>query len=146
MLFRCAPLFSSHPPRPADGPACTSVQGLCPFVDAADLRISRVHESRTSPIAEENPVNPAQSCLYSPDWVCEIVSPGHERKDTLKLFLLLHHRVPFYCLIWPEDRVLIAHQLDGDSYRVVKTISGEARARIPPFDSVELDLAYILGE
>jgi Uma2 family endonuclease len=82
-----------------------------------------------------------------PDWVCEIVSPGHERKDTLQLFLLLQRsRVPFYWLIWPEDRVLIAHYLDGDSYRVVRTISGETRARIPPFDSVGLDLAYILGE
>jgi hypothetical protein len=29
---------------------------------------------------------------------------------------------------------------------VIATISGQATARIPPFDSVELDLAYILGE
>lgn len=82
-----------------------------------------------------------------PDWVCEIVSPGHERKDTLTLFLLLQHqKVPCYWLIWPEDKVLIAHQLDGDSYRVVKTITGETRAAIPPFDDIELDLSYILGD
>lgn len=47
-----------------------------------------------------------------PDWLCEIVSPGHERKDTPHLFRLLQrHQVPFYWLFWPEDRVLIAHQL-----------------------------------
>jgi hypothetical protein len=58
--------------------------------------------------------------------------------------------VPFYLLIWPEDRTLIVHQLDGDNYRVAVTVTlgaGEARrARIPPFDDVELDLGYILAE
>ncbi|MCG6943501.1 MAG: Uma2 family endonuclease, partial [Thiohalocapsa sp.] len=87
----------------------------------------------------------------TPDWVCEIVSPGHERKDTLTLFLLLQrHRVPFYWLIWPEDRTLIVHQIDGDNYRVALTLTlaaGEGqRARIPPFDDIELDLGYILGD
>ena len=28
----------------------------------------------------------------------------------------------------------------------MKTISGESAARIPPFEEVELDLGYILGE
>jgi hypothetical protein len=53
-------------------------------------------------------------------------------------------------LIWPEERTLIAHRLDGEGYRVVATIANptveQARARIPPFDSVEIDLAYILGD
>ena len=107
----------------------------CPSHDIAGWRKERL------------PGRPSGVSEVPPDWVCEIVSPGHERKDTLTLFLLLQrHRVPFYWLIWPEDRVLIAHQLEGGSYRVVKTITGEASARIPPFDSVELDLAYILGE
>jgi Uma2 family endonuclease len=81
-----------------------------------------------------------------PDWVCEIVSPGHERKDTLHLPLLLErHQVPWYWLIWPEDRVLIAHQLDGGHYRVIATLKDQPRARIPPFDAIELDLAAMLG-
>jgi Uma2 family endonuclease len=107
----------------------------CPSHDIAGWRKERM------------PERPRGVIEMAPDWVCEIVSPGHERKDTLTLFLLLQrHRVPFYWLIWPEDRVLIAHALDGDNYRVVKTISGQSRARIPPFDSVELDLANILGD
>jgi len=78
--------------------------------------------------------------------IIEIVSPGHERKDTLDIFLLLQrHRVPYYWIIWPEDRVLIAHQLDGAGYRVIATLSGETTARVPPFDAIALDLAYILG-
>lgn len=77
----------------------------------------------------------------------EIVRPGHERKNTLDLFLLLQRqRVSYYRIVWPEDRVLIAHQLDGASYRVVATISDQAKAKIPPFGAIELDLAYILGD
>jgi Uma2 family endonuclease len=110
----------------------------CPSHDLAGWRKERM------------PERPRGIVELAPDWVCEIVSPGHERKDTLTLFLLLQrHRVPFYWLIWPEDRTLIAHQLDGEGYRVIATITQptaeQARARIPPFDSVEIDLEYILG-
>jgi Uma2 family endonuclease len=81
-----------------------------------------------------------------PDWVCEIVSPGHERKDTLVLPLLLQrHQVPFYWLIWPEDRVLIAQRLDGGHYCTIMTLKDQARARIPPFEAIELDLVDIFG-
>jgi Uma2 family endonuclease len=82
-----------------------------------------------------------------PYWVCETVSPGDERKDTLTLFLLLQrHRVHFYWLIWPEDRTLVAYGLDGDHYRVIATLSESARVRVPPFEASEIDLAYILGD
>jgi hypothetical protein len=53
--------------------------------------------------------------------------------------------VPFYWLIWPEDGVLIAHSLDGENYRVVATLKDVARARVPPFDAIEIDLAYIFN-
>jgi hypothetical protein len=56
------------------------------------------------------------------------------------------HRVPYYWIIWPEDRVLVAHRLDGAGYRVIATRSGVATARVPPFDAIELDLTYILGD
>ncbi|WP_058554472.1 Uma2 family endonuclease [Thiohalocapsa sp. ML1] len=81
-----------------------------------------------------------------PDWVCEIVSPGHEKKDTLMMPLLLRrHRVPYYWLIWPEDKALVAHALEGGEWRVIATLEDAERARVPPFDAVELDLAYMLG-
>jgi Uma2 family endonuclease len=107
----------------------------CPSHDLAGWRKERMAE------------RPRGVIEMPPDWVCEIVSPGHERKDTLQIFLLLQrHQVPFYWLIWPEDRILIAHQLDAEGYRVIKTVSGGTRARIPPFDAIEMDLAYVLGE
>ncbi len=81
-----------------------------------------------------------------PDWVCEIVSPGHEKKDTLVLPLLLkRHRVPHYWLIWPEERVLVAYTLDEGDWRTSVTLKGQGRARIPPFEAVELELDALLG-
>ena len=107
----------------------------CPCHDLAGWRKERV------------PERPRGVMALPPDWVCEIVSPGHERKDTLTLFLLLQrHRVPYYWLIWPEDRTLVAYGLDGEHYRVIATLTEPVRTRIPPFDEIALDLAYLLGD
>jgi len=106
----------------------------CPSHDLASWRKER-HPKRPSGVVE-----------VAPDWVCEIVSPGHERKDTLTLFLLLQrHRVPYYWLIWPEDRTLIAYTLDDGQYRICATVTEPSRVRVPPFDEIELDLGDILG-
>jgi Uma2 family endonuclease len=106
----------------------------CPSHDLAGWRKTRL------------PERPRGVVELPPDWVCEIVSPGHERKDTLTLLLLLQRvGVPFYWLIWPEDRTLIAYQLDQGKYRIVASLNEPTRARIPPFDAIEIDLAYILG-
>lgn len=111
----------------------------CPTHDLAGWRKERL------------PERPRGVVEVVPDWVCEIVSPGHERKDTLTLFLLLQrHQVPYYWLIWPEDRSLVAWQLDGGSYRVIASVTApgadERKMRLPPFEAVEIDLGYILGD
>jgi Uma2 family endonuclease len=81
-----------------------------------------------------------------PDWVCEIVSPGHEKKDTLVLPLLLkRHCVPYYWLIWPEERVLVAHALHEGDWRTIAMLKDRGGARIPPFEAIELDLDALLG-
>jgi Uma2 family endonuclease len=106
----------------------------CPSHDIAGWRRERLPQPPTG-IVEERP-----------DWVCVIVSPGHERKDSLYIPLVLQrHQVPYYWLIWPEDRALIAHQLDAGYYRVIVTLKDQGRARIPPFDAIEVDLAYLPG-
>jgi len=40
----------------------------------------------------------------------------------------------------------MAYQLDGEHYRLIATLAEPTRVRVPPFDTLELDLAYILGE
>lgn len=107
----------------------------CPCHDLAGWRKERM------------PERPRGAIEMTPDWVCEIVSPGHERKDTLTLFLLLQRcRAPLYWLIWPEDRSLVAYRLNGEHYQVTATCSEPGRARIPPFDAIEIDLHYIPGD
>jgi Uma2 family endonuclease len=120
--------------------------------DQRPLRGPSVPEPRPRRLAPRAPARAPQrdrrACAA--DWVCEIVSPGHERKDTLTLLLLLQrHRVPYYWLIWPEERTLVAYGLDGGSYRIVAdlTVTGAdaGRVAIPPFEAVPIDLGYILG-
>jgi len=59
----------------------------CPVYDLAGRWKERVPE-RPKGIKET-----------TPDWVCEIVSPGRERKDTFDVLLLQRHRVPYYWII-----------------------------------------------
>jgi Uma2 family endonuclease len=81
-----------------------------------------------------------------PDWVCEIVSPGHEKKDTLTIFnLLLNFQVPYYWIIWPEDQSIIAYKLVNGTYNVIASIENAGKARIEPFEEVEFDLDEIFG-
>ena len=59
-----------------------------------------------------------------PNWVCEILSPGHERKDMVHHLLLLQSAaVPYYWILSPEDRALIVYELDGGS-RILLRPSG----------------------
>ncbi len=107
----------------------------CPSHDLAGWRRERL------------PQPPAGVIELPPDWVCEIVSPGHEHKDTRYLpQLLKRHRVPFYWLIWPEDRALVAYALDGGDWREIATLKDQGRGRIAPFDAIELTLADLLAD
>lgn len=81
-----------------------------------------------------------------PDWVCEITSPGHERKDLFHHFLLLQRsKVSCYWIISPEDKTLIAYQLVDDKYAVVFSVECREqkdfeKVKIPPFEETEIDL------
>ncbi len=111
----------------------------CPAHDLAGWRKERV------------PSRPTGIMEILPDWVCEITSPGHERKDLFTNFMALQrYQVPFYWVISPEDRTLIAYQLVGEHYHVV--FSAECTdpthftaVKIPPFEASGIDLSYIFG-
>lgn len=111
----------------------------CPTHDLAGWRKERV------------PTRPTGIMELLPDWVCEITSPGHERKDLFTNFMVLQrHRVPFYWVISPEDKTLIAYQLVGEHYHVVFAIEYTAAeqvnaVRIPPFEEYGMDLAYVFA-
>ena len=100
---------------------------------------------------ERVPNRPTGVMKLIPDWVCEITSPGHERKDLFHNFMLLQrNRIPFYWVISPEDNTLIAYQLVDNHYHVIFSVECKKtedfkKASIPPFAEVEIDLAYIFG-
>ena len=112
----------------------------CPSHDLAGWRKERV------------PNRPGGVMTIRPDWVCEILSPGHEKKDLFHHFMLLQRaEVPYYWVLSPEDKTLIAYALDDGSYRVIDSVecgknSDPAKIRIPPFETVEIDLGYVFGE
>jgi Uma2 family endonuclease len=100
---------------------------------------------------ERLPERPAGVMSVLPDWVCEILSPGHERKDTVTHLLRLQRAgVPFYWIVAPEERALIADALDAGGYRAVFTAEGlsetSVKARIPPFEAIEIDLGLLFGD
>jgi Uma2 family endonuclease len=111
----------------------------CPSHDLAGWRKERL------------PSPPRGVMTLAPDWVCEILSPGHERKDLVHHLLLLQRAgVPYYWVLSPEDRSLIAYALEGEGYRVIASAAYRQdempeRVRIPPFEVGEIDLGYVFG-
>ena len=102
---------------------------------------------------KERMPNPSAGVLeIIPDWVCEIISPGHERKDAFHHFMLLQsYAVPYYWIISPEDKTIIAYHLVGENYHSVFSIECNKpedlkKVRIPPFEEVEIDLTYVFAE
>jgi len=111
----------------------------CPSHDLAGWRKARV------------PHRPVGIMQVIPDWVCEITSPGHERKDLFHNFMLLQrNKVSYYWVIAPEDKALIAYKLVDEKYGVTFSVAYRVekpsnKARIPPFEEVEIDLSYVFG-
>lgn len=111
----------------------------CPTHDLAGWRKERL------------PTRPKGVMDLLPDWVCEITSPGHERKDTFTQLLRLQaFGVPYYWLISPEEKTLIAYQLENNSYRVAYSIECQStdcsQLMIPPFIDYVLDFGFVFGE
>ncbi len=112
----------------------------CPCHDLAGWRKDRM------------PNPPTGIVEIIPDWVCEVISPGHERKDLFHNFMLLQsYTVPYYWIISPEDKTIIAYHLVGENYHSVFSIECKRpedlkKVRIPPFAEVEIDLAYVFAK
>src|ERR671910_2136553 len=76
----------------------------------------------------------------TPDWVCEVVSPGTERLDRAK-------KVPVYAregaahlwLVNPLARTLEVYRLAEGRWLLLATREGAARVRAEPFDAVGVE-------
>jgi Uma2 family endonuclease len=82
-----------------------------------------------------------------PDWVCEIVSPKHERHDFVDKPRVLHAaEVPHYWILDPDERILLVHRWSPDGYTVVQRAAAGETVRAEPFDAIELRVGVLLGD
>jgi Uma2 family endonuclease len=65
-----------------------------------------------------------------PDWVCEIVSPRHERRDHVDKPQVLHAaEVPYYWLMDPEEKILLVQRRSRRSSSTSPSCSETSRRR-----------------
>lgn len=82
----------------------------------------------------------------APDWVCETISPSTERIDRgTKLAIYARERIAHLWLVNPIAETLEAYRLEQGRWVLLVTHTGDARARIEPFDAVELELWRLWG-
>ena len=82
-----------------------------------------------------------------PDWVCEIVSPKHEKQDFItKPRTLLAAEVPYYWLLHPEEQMLIVQRWTANGYLTVPSASAGQTVRAQPFDAIEIRVAELFGD
>ena len=86
----------------------------------------------------------AAHVTIGPDWVCEVLSPstaGYDRGTKLDTYA--EWAVTHAWLVDPDAFTLEAYHLEGGRWVRLGTWSGTAKARVAPFDAVELDLASL---
>jgi Uma2 family endonuclease len=97
---------------------------------------------------ERLPEIPTERVLsLAPDWVCEILSRGHEKRDRVeKLQTYFAHRVPHYWIIDPDEGTLEVFRRTDLAYALMLTAHRGQRVRAEPFDAIELSVGELLGD
>lgn len=79
-----------------------------------------------------------------PDWVCEVLSSSTEKRDRVeKMPIYASAGIGFAWLVHPHRRTLEAFKLHGGRWVSIAALKDADRARIEPFDAIELDLARL---
>jgi len=82
-----------------------------------------------------------------PDWVCEIVSPRHEKQDMVdKPRVLYAAEVPHYWVLDPEAQILLVHRWSRDGYIVVQRAAAGEKIHAEPFEAIELHVGLLFGQ
>ena len=79
-----------------------------------------------------------------PDWICEVLSKSTERTDRAeKMPIYAVSGIQFAWLVHPRLRTLEAFRLHEGNWLSIGVYKDNERARIAPFDAIELDLAML---
>jgi hypothetical protein len=82
-----------------------------------------------------------------PDWVCEVLSESTEKRDRIqKLPIYAAAGVRYAWLVHPRRRTLEAFELHDGKWLAIATLKDDDRARVRPFDAIELDLATLWAD
>jgi Uma2 family endonuclease len=85
--------------------------------------------------------------MIRPDWVCELLSPGHEKRDLHDKWRVLQNAgVPHYWIVHPEEKVLHGYRWERSGYTCVVTAGPGEVIRAEPFDAVELRTSVLFGD
>ncbi|HTL32896.1 MAG TPA: Uma2 family endonuclease [Kofleriaceae bacterium] len=85
--------------------------------------------------------------LIRPDWVCELLSPRHEKRDLHDKWQVLQRAaVPHYWIVHPEEKFLRVFRLENGRYSCVLTATSGELIRAEPFDAVELRASVLFGD
>jgi Uma2 family endonuclease len=92
------------------------------------------------------PTVPLGKITTRPDWVCEVLSPAHEKRDLVdKLHVMHAAAVPNYWVIDHEERILFLYRHRPEGY-VVRSVAADEVIRAEPFETIELRAAIVFGD
>jgi Uma2 family endonuclease len=97
---------------------------------------------------ERMPVLPKTHVFdVSPDWICEILSPGTARIDRgKKMRIYGEQQVSYLWLLDPLQQTMETYQLVERRWVILRNYTGNDVVRAEPFPLAEVDLASIWGE
>jgi Uma2 family endonuclease len=92
---------------------------------------------------ERMPVFPEEAYFsLSPDWVCEVLSPGTSRTDrVIKMPIYAEQQVEWLWLVEPNLRTLEVFRLHGGYWLMEAAWQENDEVRAPPFGEIVLPLA-----
>lgn len=82
-----------------------------------------------------------------PDWVCEVLSPSHARRDRVDKVEIYHRfQVPHYWILDPQAETLEVHRWVPDGWLLVLAARRGQTVRAEPFDALPLQVGRLFGE